>query len=70
MDRTMDRMRSIDRTGTEIDRSGPCGSTDPTVSCTRSTDPTTEDRPIPRSTGSTRTNELFTPFYPLPSIMD
>lgn len=35
----------------------------------RSTDPVHVDRPIPRSTGSTRTNELFTPFYPLPSII-
>ena len=69
MDRTMDRMRSIDRTGREIDGSGTCGSTDPTLSCTRSTDPVHVDRPIPCSTGSTRTNELFTPFYPLPSII-
>ena len=35
----------------------------------RSTDPVYVDRPISGSTGSTRTNELFTPFYPLPSII-
>ena len=36
----------------------------------RSTDPVHVDRPIYGSTGSTRTNELFTPFYPLHSRID
>jgi len=61
---------SIDRTEHEIDRSGLPGSTDLWLSCTRSTDPSHVDRPISGATGSTRTNELFTPFYPLPSIME
>ena len=60
---------SIDRTEHEIDRSGLPGSTDPRLSYTRSTDPSHVDRPISGATGSTRTNELFTPFYPLPSII-
>lgn len=60
---------SIDRTEHEIDRSGLPGSTDPRLSYTRSTDPGHVDRPISGATGSTRTNELFTPFYPLPSII-
>ena len=60
---------SIDRTEHEIDRSGLPGSTDPRLSYTRSTDPSHVDRPISGATGSTRTHELFTPFYPLPSII-